>query len=105
MREECDTKTIYYKLLGIVRENKYAKCPICGKYIYDSSNSTFVNQHLPFVEDSGGVITAGIICGNATIEVETFDLFFPRRRVKNIEKLVLISCTKTTHGSGTVVYK
>jgi len=58
---KCTIGWVREMLMGMVKEHE---CPLCGDYIYDSNEDRFVNKHLPFIEDAGDAITAGIICGN-----------------------------------------
>jgi len=58
---KCTIGWVREMLMGMVKEHE---CPLCGDYIYDGDEDRFVNKHLPFIEDAGDSITAGIICGN-----------------------------------------
>jgi len=73
--DKCTMENVYKMLIKIVDDTI---CPLCGCFIYYDDRFQF--RHLPFVEDDGKVVTAGIICG-----------------YRGGQRLVLLRCTK---GSG-----
>jgi len=84
MKEECTIERVREMLMEMVKDRE---CPLCGRLIYNAGRwkyeaEGFICKHLPFIEDDGNAITAGIICGN-----------------KDLRKLTLLRCVK---GSGKV---
>jgi len=80
---KCTIESVYDMLIRMVKNHA---CPLCGETIYgkyvegSEVSYIFLFKHLPFVEDNGKAIVAGIICGN-----------------KGGQRLVLLKCVK---GSG-----
>jgi len=65
MKEECTIERVREMLMEMVKDRE---CSLCGRLIYNAGRwpgaHGFICKHLPFIEDDGNAITAGIICGN-----------------------------------------
>jgi len=78
VKKECTIEKVREMLIEMVKEHE---CPLCGAIIYgkifSSERERFLYKHLPFIEDTGDAIVAGIICGN-----------------KGAQRITLLRCVK-----------